>query len=56
MEGRCACIRYIYIKEHCIVRAIIFYMIIDFLVFDNMSGLKTKGARAYPICREILIL
>jgi Transposase family tnp2 len=41
-----------YKKEHCIIRAMFFCMINDFLTFGNMSSLKIKGAKTCPICGD----
>jgi Transposase family tnp2 len=38
-----------YMKEHYIIWAIIFCTINNFSAFGNMSGLKTKCAKACPI-------
>jgi Transposase family tnp2 len=37
-----------YKKEHCIIQAIIFCTINDFLVFGNISILKPKEAKTCP--------
>jgi Transposase family tnp2 len=41
-----------YKKKYCIIRAMVFCTINDFLAFGNMSGLKTKGAKIYLICGD----
>jgi Transposase family tnp2 len=41
-----------YLKEYFILRAIIFFTINDFLAYGNLSGHRTKGAKACPIYGE----
>jgi Transposase family tnp2 len=42
----------VYLKEYFILRAVIFYTINDFPAYGNLSGHRTKGAKACPICGE----
>jgi Transposase family tnp2 len=41
-----------YLKEYFIIRAVIFCTINDFPAYGNLSGHRTKGAKACPICGE----
>jgi Transposase family tnp2 len=41
-----------YLKKYFILRAIIFCTINDFSAYGNLSGHRTKGAKACPICGE----
>jgi Transposase family tnp2 len=41
-----------YLKEYFILRAVIFCTINDFSAYGNLSGHRTKGEKACPICGE----